>query len=215
MFDGELVALDDDGRPNFGLLQAAMRDGEDAQLRYMVFDVLSLGLPHAPDSSRRSLLRTPYDERRAILTRVLADGDSVVVPPAHHGKLAQAERVSRELGLEGVVAKRRDSVYLPDQRGSAWIKLKFLTHQEIVVVGVRSEDGTSEGRLKSLLVAIPDDKGELRYAGRVGSGFSQKQIAQIHATLKRIERKTPPVSDVPEADQADAWWVTPKLVAET
>ncbi|WP_394262498.1 ATP-dependent DNA ligase [Trueperella sp.] len=215
VFDGELVALDDDGRPNFGLLQAALRDGEDAQLRYMVFDVLSLGPPHAPDNSRRSLLRTPYDERRAILTRVLADGDSVVVPPAHHGKLAQAERVSRELGLEGVVAKRRDSVYLPDQRGSAWIKLKFLTHQEIVVVGVRSEDGTSEGRLKSLLVAIPDDKGELRYAGRVGSGFSQKQIAQIHATLKRIERKTPPVSDVPEADQADAWWVTPKLVAET
>ena len=121
---------------------------------------------------------------------------------------------SRGLGLEGVVAKRVDAVYLPGQRGSAWVKLKTQRHQEVVVIGVRQGRGGRSGGIGSLLVAVGDDEGELRYAGRVGTGFSAAQLADIEKTLRRIERKTPPVDDVPAADRTDAWWVTPRLVGE-
>lgn len=208
VLDGELVALDDEGRPDFGLLQASIK-GEDAELRYMVFDILQLGPPGS--DSARSLIRLPYRERREILQRCLADGDAVVVPPAYEGRLELAQRVSRELGLEGVMAKRADSTYLPGQRGSAWIKLKLQIHQETVIIGVRRGDG---GRIRSLLAAVPDENGNLAYAGRVGTGFSQSQLAEIEKRLRRLERKTPPVDDVPKADMSDAWWVSPELVAE-
>lgn len=141
-------------------------------------------------------------------------GEAVVVPPAHTGTLAQAERASKELGLEGVVAKRTDSVYLPGRRGTAWVKLKTQVHQEVVVVGARKGRSGGSDDIASLLVAIPDQEGRLRYAGRVGSGFSGAQSAEIVGTLRRLERKTPPVDDVPATDRSDAWWVTPKLVGE-
>ncbi len=215
IFDGELVALDDDGRPDFGLLQAAMKDGAEADLRYMIFDVLHLGPPGAAGSASRSVMREPYNERRALLGEVVSgDGIFVVVPPFHQGSLAQAQRVSKELGLEGVVAKRMDSVYLAGQRGSAWIKLKTQTHQEVVVIGAREGRGGRAGTIGSLLVAIPDEGGTLRYAGRVGSGFSEAALKDIVKKLRAVERKTPAVDDVPREDQSDAWWVTPKFVGE-
>ena len=222
VLDGELVALDDRGRPDFGLLQAALGDGpgvnaagDPIELRYLVFDLLQLGAPGDPEDRQRSLLRIPWGERRELLREVLGTGgDAVSVPPAHTGTLAQAQRASRELGLEGVVAKRVDAVYLPGQRGSAWVKLKTQRHQEVVVIGVRQGRGGRSGGIGSLLVAVGDDEGELRYAGRVGTGFSAAQLADIEKTLRRIERKTPPVDDVPAADRTDAWWVTPRLVGE-
>ncbi|WP_374928999.1 ATP-dependent DNA ligase [Kytococcus sedentarius] len=222
VLDGELVALDARGRPDFGLLQAALGDGPNTdeeghpiELRYIVFDLLQLGPPGGPESAQRSLLRTPWAERRALLTEVLGDGgEAVSVPPAHTGTLAQAERASRELGLEGVVAKRADAVYLPGQRGQAWVKLKTQRHQEVVVIGAREGRGGRSGGIGSLLVAVPDEDGQLRYAGRVGTGFSAAQLRDIEKTLRRIERRTPPVDDVPAADRSDAWWVTAKRVGE-
>ena len=213
ILDGELVALDDRGRPDFGLLQAAAK-GEvgEVTLRYMVFDILQLGAPGDADASPQ--LRTPYRQRRALLREVLAEGEHVTVPPAHTGSLAQAEKVSRELGLEGVVAKRADSTYLPGKRGRAWLKLKTQLHQEVVVIGARRGKGGRAGGIGSLLVAVPGESGGLHYAGRVGTGFTAAQLRDIEQVLRRIERKTPPVDDVPEADQSDAWFVTPKLVAE-
>lgn len=227
VLDGELVALDGRGRPDFGLLQALVKgddgtvrddEGNEAELRYIVFDVLQLGPPDAPDKGRTSLLRTPYSRRREILGDVLDlsgdAGDIAALPPVHTGSLAQAEKASRELDLEGVVAKRSDSTYLPAKRGSAWVKLKTQRHQEVVIIGAREGRGDRAGGIGSLLVAVPGDDGELRYAGRVGTGFSAKQLEKIRSRLRRIERKTPPVDDVPESDQSDAWWVTPKLVGE-
>ena len=208
ILDGELVTVDEQGRPDFGKLQAALRGDEEADLRYMVFDILHLG----PPSAGRSLIRRPFLERRSILEAGVAAGEHVAIPPHDLGDLATAEKASRELGLEGVVAKRIDSVYLPGERGTAWLKLKFHPHQSIVVIGVRrGRDGRG---IRSLLAAVPDDQGELRYAGRVGSGFSQSQLVAIDQELRRLERKTPPVADVPEADMLDAWWVTPKKVGE-
>ncbi|NLT27390.1 MAG: ATP-dependent DNA ligase, partial [Microbacteriaceae bacterium] len=213
VLDGELVALDDEGRPDFGLLQAAARDGAQARVRYLVFDVLQLGAPGGPQSRRRSLVRLPYRERRELLERVVRDGDAAAVPPAAGSSLARAERASRGLGLEGVVAKRADSTYLAGRRGSAWVKLKTRAHQSFVVIGARAGRGGREGRIGSLLVAVPDESGELRYAGRVGSGLSEAALAEAERRLRPLARTTPPV-EVPAADRADARWVAPRLVGE-
>ena len=210
VLDGELVAINEDARPDFSLLHAVLQGGEklpeDTELRYMVFDILSLN-----DSS---LINRPYLERRKMLQQEVREGVHVSIPPEHRGNLEQAVKASRDLGLEGVVAKRSDSTYLPGQRGSAWIKLKTEQQQEVLVIGVREGKGSRVGAVGSLLVAVPDDAGQLRYAGRVGTGFSDSELAKIQERLVKLKRKTPPVDDVPEEDQRDAWWVTPKLVGE-
>ncbi|GAA1129229.1 ATP-dependent DNA ligase [Citricoccus alkalitolerans] len=237
VLDGELVALDGQGRPDFGLLQEvsgrtsrgtrrrtgrSARTGQsagseadsEAELRYLVFDILQLGPPGASGRQARSLMRTPYGERREVLEAGVGNGDVVSVPPGYRGTLARAQQASRDLGLEGVVAKRTDSLYLPGRRGSAWIKLKLQLHQEVVVIGAREGKGGRSGGIGSLLVAVPDEVGELRYAGRVGTGFSATQLAETESRLRRLRRKTPPVPDVPTEDRSDAWWVTPSLVGE-
>lgn len=133
----------------------------------------------------------------------------MVIPPATTGSFDTAWRAAEELGLEGVVAKRTDAEYAPGERSRAWLKVKRALHQEVVVVGVR----TGKRGIASLLVAVPDEEGELRYAGRVGTGFSNAQLADIGRKLRRVERTTPPI-DIPASDAKDAWWVSPKYVAE-
>ncbi|MEO9247939.1 ATP-dependent DNA ligase [Citricoccus nitrophenolicus] len=233
VLDGELVALDAQGRPDFGLLQEASgrtsrgtrrrpgRPGPAAEtapsgidLRYLVFDILQLGPPGASGRQVRSLLRTHYGERREVLEAAVGNGDVVSVPPGYRGTLARAQQASRELQLEGVVAKRSDSTYRPGQRSSAWIKLKLQQHQEVVVIGARRGQGGRAGGIGSLLLAVPDASGELHYAGRVGTGFTAAQLEEAASKLRSIRRKTPPVRDVPAADQSDAWWVRPRLVGE-
>ncbi len=210
ILDGELVALNEKGRPDFSLLQAVLREEKapppEAELCYMVFDVL--------EHNGTSLQEKTYEKRRSVLTEVLEAGEHVAVPPAHTGRLAQAIKASQTLGLEGVVAKRRDSTYESGKRSSAWLKLKTQQHQEAVVIGAREGKGSRSGGIGSLLLAVPDDSGELRYAGRVGTGFSDSELADIERRLRKLQRKTPAADDVPTEDQADAWWVTPKLVAE-
>lgn len=201
--DGELLALDTDGKPDFSALHHADQHGtrdKGANLRYMVFDVLRL--------AGRDLTGEPWNVRRELLEQ-LAETEHVVIPPAYTGSFDTAWRAAEELGLEGVVAKRTDAAYAPGERSRAWLKVKRALHQEVVVVGVR----TGKRGIASLLVAVPDEAGELRYAGRVGTGFSDAQLAEIGRTLRRVERKTPPI-DIPASDAKDAWWVTPKFVAE-
>ena len=201
--DGELVALDADGRPDFSALHRADQHGTrdtGTNLRYMVFDLLRLG--------RRDLTGEPWRTRRELLER-LDETEHVVIPPATTGSFETAWRAAEELGLEGVVAKRTDAEYAPGERSRAWLKVKRALHQEVVVVGVR----TGKRGIASLLVAVPDEGGELRYAGRVGTGFSNSQLADIGRKLRRVERTTPPI-DIPASDAKDAWWVSPKYVAE-
>lgn len=213
--DGEVVALDGNGRPDFGLLQAVNAgevDPESVEIRYMVFDILSAG---APGAESRSLMRTAYEERREILRDSVLEGEHVSVPPAHAGTLEEAAAVSRELKLEGVVAKRFGSVYLPGKRGSAWLKMKFQIHQEVVVVGVREGKGSRSGGIGSLLLAVPDEAtGQLTYAGRVGTGFGAKQLQAMEKRLREKEVGEPSISDVPREDRKGVWWVAPELVGE-
>jgi bifunctional non-homologous end joining protein LigD len=127
--------------------------------------------------------------------------------------VAEAVAASREVGLEGIIAKRRDSNYAPGLRTRSWIKIKNQLTQEVVIVGWRPGKGSRARKVGSLLVAVPDGV-ELSYLGRVGSGLTERELAEIGSRLKKMSRKTPPLEGVPSADASDAHWVRPALVGE-
>ncbi|MFJ7749832.1 ATP-dependent DNA ligase [Arthrobacter sp. NPDC097144] len=217
VLDGEIVAVNKAGRPDFGLLQPRMhmtkrRDIEAAAARtpvhLMIFDLLWL--------DGNSLMDLPYTQRREILESAVepaGEKGHVQVPPVLELSMDQAVEASRELGLEGVMAKRRSGTYAPGRRSRSWIKLKNSFTQEVVIVGWRPGKGNRASKIGSLLVAVPDGH-DLSYIGRVGSGLSEKDLALVGGRLKKLARKTPPLEGVPSADASDAQWVRPVLVGE-
>lgn len=215
VLDGEVVAYDAKGRPSFQLLQqrsglTAARDVDRARravrVVYLVFDLL-----RTPDGD---LLDAPYDERRAVLARLVTASPALQVPPAAHGDFEQAFRTSAELGLEGVVAKQRSGTYRPGTRTKGWLKAKHRRMQEVIVIGWRSGRGARASTVGSLLVAVPDAGGELHYAGRVGTGFSEKSLTDMTRRFASMAVDDAPAGDVPQADARDAHWIEPRLVAE-
>ncbi|MCP2370076.1 bifunctional non-homologous end joining protein LigD [Agromyces terreus] len=216
LVDGELVALDDDGRPSFELLQSRMnltrasevaRLAASAPVRLLLFDVLEIAGDDVTDA--------PYRERRRRLERLVRPGSGVPVevPALADGTPAEALEEARRLGLEGLVAKRPDSVYTPGSRSESWLKLKLTRTQEVVIGGYRKGAGTRTGRIRSLLVGIPGERG-LEYAGRVGSGLRELESERLLERLDGARRETSPFVSVPDADAADAVWVEPELVGE-
>ena len=216
VLDGEIVALDGSGVPSFGLLQQRMNLDKAAEIErastktpatLMLFDVLEV--------NGVSIVDQPYRERRDLLERLIADDQRgrVRVPPAFDGEIDDAVDTSRRLKLEGVVAKIVDSRYDPGRRSDDWVKLKHQKTQEVVVGGWRPGNGGRSGQIGSLLVGIPGEDG-LTYVGRVGTGFSQADLAAIGKRLDPLERKTSPFIDVPSDVMRDAHWVTPKVVGE-
>jgi bifunctional non-homologous end joining protein LigD len=212
--DGEIVALSKLGRPDFGLLQRRMKLTRPAEVaaaarqvpvHYMVFDIVRAG--------DRDVTGLEYTRRRELLARTLRAGDRIQLPPAFEGDLDAAVASSLKLGLEGVVAKRRDSGYSVGRRSTAWIKIKHHRTQEVIVGGWRPGNGRRESTVGSLLLGIPGDGG-LRYVGRVGTGFGDRDLDELLARLSRMSRATTPFVDVPRADARDAHWVTPSLVGE-
>jgi bifunctional non-homologous end joining protein LigD len=176
---------------------------------YLVFDLLRL--------DGTDVTQAPYAARRDALEQLELDNGSVRVPPAFDGALTEAVEASRELGLEGVVAKRTDSPYRVGKRSAAWVKLKHVNATEAVIVGWRPGGGNRSGTIGSLLLAVPADGDEgtdgWRYVGRVGSGFGDKALRDLQKRLDALARKTPPV-EVPRTDAKDAHWVRPTLVGE-
>ncbi|BDT97392.1 MULTISPECIES: ATP-dependent DNA ligase [Nocardia] len=195
VLDGEAVVFDDHGVANLGLLQA-----DAARAVFVAFDVLYL--------DGTSLLRKRYADRRRVLEALAANAPSLVVPPRLDGSGADALRYSQEHGLEGVVAKRKDSVYLPGKRGHAWVKQRNWRTQRVLIGGWRR---SSAREFKSLLVGIPHD-GRLVYVGRVGTGFDDSNLRELAARLRPLERKTSPFdNDLTAEERKEAVWVTPKL----
>jgi bifunctional non-homologous end joining protein LigD len=216
VLDGEIVALDGSGVPSFGLLQQRINLDKAAEIErastktpatLMLFDVLEV--------NGVSIVDQPYRERRDLLERLIADDQRgrVRVPPAFDGEIDDAVETSRQLKLEGVVAKIVDSRYDPGRRSDDWVKLKHQKTQEVVVGGWRPGNGGRSGQIGSLLVGIPGEDG-LTYVGRVGTGFSQSDLAAIGKRLDALERKTSPFIEVPSDVMRDAHWVTPKVVGE-
>lgn len=213
--DGEIIAVGPSGRPDFGLLQGRMKltkaaDVEKARraipVRLMLFDLLSVG----GEDLRRKHLQT----RRQQLEEFFSPSDlPVELSPVLDERLDHILESAQELGLEGVMAKRPDSRYVSGQRTRTWIKIKLAKTQEVVVGGWRPGRGGRESSVGSLLVGIPEGK-SLRYVGRVGSGFSARELTELRQKMNDLARKTSPFDDVPREDASDAHWVTPKLVGE-
>lgn len=214
ILDGEIVALNKRGRPDFGLLQTRMNlkkssevdaAAKAAPVHLMVFDVLQHG--------GESTTNRPYDERRALLEKIVTPRGRLQVPSVFVGNVGEAIAASRELGLEGIMAKKRDDGYHRGRRSRAWIKIKHHLAQEVVIGGWRPGKGRRVDQVGSLLMGIPDGT-TLRYIGRVGTGFRDRDLDDLTARLRRLERKTAPFDDVPRAEASDAHWVTPTLVGE-
>lgn len=217
VLDGEIVALDNQGRPSFSRLQNRInlsgpadvaRARRDTPVQLVVFDIMYL--------DGRSLVKKSYDERRAQLEKLITDGGRIQMPPSFDGDLEAAEIASTSLGMEGVVAKRRSSTYQPGSRGSSWIKIKNFRTQEVVVGGWRTGNGRRANTVGSLLIGVPvnGDHHRLRYIGRVGSGFSDAELDRIAELFGSMAREDSPLEDVPRLDGRDAHWIQPDLVGE-
>ena len=235
VLDGELVALDDEGRPRFSRLQHRMhissaREAAAAAAKYpasmIVFDVLHL--------NGRSLLGSSYDERRAVLQGLKIVGPSWGVTPAFTDDPgSEVMRTAVELGMEGVVAKRRSSIYRPGTRSRDWIKVKHERTQEVVIGGWSDGQGERKATFGALLLGIPEQSSaaertsappngaagspsravRLTYVGKVGTGFTEADRRELLAHL--TPRSTSPFAgELPAAVTRGAHWVRPDLVGE-
>jgi DNA ligase D-like protein (predicted ligase)/DNA ligase D-like protein (predicted polymerase)/DNA ligase D-like protein (predicted 3'-phosphoesterase) len=202
ILDGEAVALDESGVPNFSEMQNRKRS---TRVEFWAFDILQL--------DGRSLLRAKYSDRRRLL-EALADGGGVIVPDPLPGDGPEALEYARKQRWEGVVAKKRDSTYQPGRRSASWIKDKLWNTQEVVIGGWREGTGGRTSGIGSLMLGIPGDDG-LHYVGRVGTGFSEKDLADLKKTLKPLHTDESPFNTrLPNPDAKGVTFVRPELVGE-
>ena len=216
VLDGEIVAFDADGRPDFETLQPRMHVSSARQaerlaattpVTYLAFDVLQL--------DGRPLLALPYADRREILQTLIPNGSGFLSPPFFPGPDLEAVlEASVQQELEGVVAKRLDSRYEPGARSADWLKVKNQLRQEVVIAGWKPGKGNREGLVGSLLIGVYDGD-DLIYCGHVGTGFTDKTLRMLTAKLRPLRRKDNPFdSPVPPEYARPAVWAEPRLVAE-
>ncbi|MFD8198720.1 ATP-dependent DNA ligase [Streptomyces sp. NPDC059701] len=213
VLDGEVLALDEEGRADFQLLQSRMglahSPGRAAHraakvpVHLVLFDALHLG--------PRPLLRLPYTRRRGHLEELGLDGPSWSTPAALVGHGEQALRATREHGLEGLVCKRLDSVYEPGVRSRAWIKIRNMRSEDVVVGGWLPGRGRLTGLPGAVLVG-QRAAGRLRYVGGVGTGWSETERTELAALLRAAATGVCPFDPVPRLPEAR--WVVPRLVGE-
>jgi len=215
VLDGEIVAFDDEGRPSFGLLQQRMHVADATRAAHLAAEVpvvlLAFDVMYLDGASTVDL---PYRRRRALLEDLRLGGPHVALSPWFEGGGADVVRTAEQRRLEGVMAKRAESPYQPGKRSRDWIKVKLVRTQEVVIVGWAPGKGRRDGAIGALLMALPDEGG-LRYAGRVGTGFSDDALRRLAGQLAPLSRPDPPLADAPpRAQTADAHWVQPVLVGE-
>ncbi|MBA2522024.1 MAG: DNA ligase [Solirubrobacterales bacterium] len=216
VFDGELVAFAAEGRASFQRLQGRIHVTSATQIRrlradvpvtFVVFDLLYF--------DGESLLGLPYADRRARLESLGLDGDNWRTPAYHRGDGASLLGLSRAQGLEGVVGKRLDSQYRPGKRTREWIKVKNVMGQEVVIGGWLPGKGRRGGGIGSLLTGYYDGEGEerrLRFAGKVGTGFSERELEMLRERLEPLRREDSPFEG--RQPERAAIFAEPVLVAE-
>lgn len=202
ILDGEIVALDAAGVPSFSAMQNRATGGN---IEFWAFDLLAL--------EGRSLLRAKYRDRRALLEMLARDG-SLIVPDLLDGDGAEALAYVRERGYEGVVAKKWDSTYQPGRRSKSWIKDKLWLTQEVVIGGWRAGEGGRTSGIGALVVGVPEGD-RLIFAGRVGTGFTEKMLGDLRTLLKPLETDESPFSTALSGpDAKGVTYVRPELVGE-
>jgi len=230
VIDGEVVALDDEGRSSFQLLQAremlatgrvrvaaATGEGKEPPIYFYVFDLLQL--------NGRGLISLPLEQRKNLLQKICENvGDPVRFSGEIGGDAAALLKEVKRRGLEGIVGKQRNSVYEPGRRSGAWIKLKCVNEQEFVIGGY-TPPGSSRKHFGAILVGYYKN-GRLMFAGKVGSGFTSKSLSMLHRKFREEERDSCPFVDLPSR-QGTEWmqgitasmmrkmhWVNPVFVAQ-
>ncbi|MHA4844330.1 DNA ligase D [Flavitalea antarctica] len=214
ILDGEIMVADDKGHANFGNLQN-WRSEADGDLRFYVFDLLWL--------NGESLMEKPLIERRAMLVDLLPEKNDTIFVSADFESTGTAFfEMAKEMNLEGIIAKKADSEYVPGARSPAWVKIKTSTRQEVIIGGYTSNEGSSK-LFSSLLVGVMKD-GKLHYTGKIGTGFTQKMQQEMMKKFKPLIRKSCPFIEVPDINKpsrfrpdppkASATWLKPELIAE-
>lgn len=206
ILDGEIVIYNDEGNPDFNLLQRREHIEKEImiQLRskqypatYVVFDIIKL---NNEDLTNKHLLK-----RKDILEKTVSDND-IIQKIFYTTRGESLWNVVRKRNIEGVIAKKKNSKYESDKRSSQWLKIKFLKTIDCIIIGY-----TQEKRIISALALGVYDKGKLRYVGRVGTGFTEKFLKELKEQLTKLEAKKPPVS---YESSKDIKWVKPKLICE-
>ena len=194
VFDGEIVAFGDDGRPSFERLQRRINVSSASAVRrlaastpvvYAIFDLLYL--------DGHSLMALPYEQRRARLEELGLGGPAWRVPAAHPGRGSALLDATEAQGLEGVVAKRLDSRYEPGRRTGAWMKIKHVRRQELVICGWLPGEGRRTERIGALLMGYWTDDGRLDYAGRVGHRLHRAHAHRAGAQARAAAPRRQPV----------------------
>lgn len=200
VIDGEIVVLDESGKPNFQKLQNYLNTDRYV-IQYYVFDILVL--------EGKSLTNLSLIERKEILKRILPESKVIKYCDHVDGEGKILFREMQKMGLEGMIAKRKKSKYLIGKRTTDWLKIKNIQTQEAIIVGFTDPKGSRKS-FGSLLLAVKN-KGKLTYIGNVGTGFTDKSLNELHAKLKKIIRKSSPL-DIPIKEAPDVTWVNPVLV---
>jgi bifunctional non-homologous end joining protein LigD len=216
VIDGEVVALDEEGRSSFQLLQAREMEGRKSPIYFYAFDLLQL--------DGKSLIALPLEARKNVLEKLCADAGDIRYSGAIGGDAKQLLDEVKRRGLEGIIGKQRASVYEPGRRSGAWIKLKCVTEQEFVIGGYTPPQGARK-HFGAILVGYYDNK-KLVFAGKVGTGFTTKSLAALHRKFQQQERDSCPFVDLPSR-QNGKWvqditpsmmrkmhWVNPVFVCE-
>jgi bifunctional non-homologous end joining protein LigD len=218
VLDGEIVALDEDDRPSFARLQRRMHVNGDARIEslarevpilYVLFDLLYL--------DGQSLMDRPYPQRRQALEKLRLSGPAWQVTPSHIGRGSEMLDAARRHGMEGVVAKRLDSVYEPGRRSNCWLKIKIVQRQEFVLGGWTGEATGLPDRIGTMLIGYYDKQGKLHYAGHVGTGLSGSDHPVLVEQFRKLARASSPfVEKLPSSRRGGMkiQYLEPRLVAE-
>ncbi|MDQ2895425.1 MAG: DNA ligase D [Actinomycetota bacterium] len=213
VLDGELVAFDEAGKPSFERLQRRMhvtapnavrRLSASTPVVYAIFDLLFL--------DGRSLMGRSYAQRREALEALGLSGPAWRVPAAHSDQGRQLLAATAAQGLEGIMAKRTDARYEPGRRTGAWVKIKHTRRQELVIGGWIPGEGRRRNSIGALLMGHYEDD-RLRYAGRVGTGFTDRTLSHLEALLAPLRADDSPFDPVPKLPR-EAQFAAPELVAE-
>jgi bifunctional non-homologous end joining protein LigD len=212
ILDGEVVALDEQGRPSFSLMQqrTGFRPGgrrgalhSEVTVLYYAFDLLYL--------DGYDWRRVPLEDRKKKLASVLLTGDSLRYSDHYEQQGKALFEIAEQKGLEGILAKKRDSVY-QERRSSEWLKIKIRHRLECVIGGYTTPEG-SRAHFGSIVLGLYDKQGRLIHVGQAGSGFNQKSLSEIWKLLQKRETKQKPFYGEVEALRK-VLWVKPELVAE-
>jgi bifunctional non-homologous end joining protein LigD len=214
VLDGEIVAIDEKGNPSFGRLQQRINLGSPTEIeqarkmipvRLYVFDIIWL--------DDRNLCNEPLSERRRILRDFVTEAGPISFTMTVDGRGKDFFQAAKNLGIEGVIAKRLDSVYEPGRRSRHWRKIKAMQSIDCVVLGWTPGSGSRSHTFGALLVGAYDDGG-LKWIGQVGTGFSGKLLADLQMKLEAVETDEPPIDDPALRALKGAHWVRPEMVVE-